>query len=334
MTHPEPRENPDLLGHGAAEQIWQEARASGRLHHAWLITGTEGIGKATVAYRLARSLLAGRGPGESLHLDPADPIFRRVAAGTHAGLMTVERGVDEKTKRMRREIVVDEVREVTQFLRRTAGEGGWRVVVIDGAEDMNSNAANALLKLLEEPPTGALLLLVCHAPGLLPATIRSRCRRLRLSPLSLSDTETLLARYLGELPVEERRQMAAIAEGSIGRALALAEGDGPAMAEQVARVLAAIPAGLKAQGVADAVARDEAAFSLFMDLLRQAIGKLVRQGARGAPDSHQARLLALRSIEGWGRVWQALTQIQDETERFALDRRQAVLAGLSLMAGT
>jgi DNA polymerase-3 subunit delta' len=334
MAQLEPRENPDLLGHEAAERIWAQARASGRLHHAWLITGTQGIGKATLAYRLARSLLAGRGPGESLSLDPADPVFRRIAAGTHAGLMTVERSLDEKTKRMRREIVVDEVREVTQFLRRTAGEGGWRVVVVDGAEEMNPNAANALLKLLEEPPTGALLLLVCHAPGLLPATIRSRCRRLRLAPLSRGDVETLLARYLPELSPAERAQMAALGEGSIGRALALAAGDGPAMAGQVARVLATIPKGLQALEVADAVARDEAGFSLFMDLLRQAIGSAVRQGARGAPDSHQARLLQLRSIEAWGGVWQALTEIQDETERFALDRRQAVLAGLSLMAGT
>jgi DNA polymerase-3 subunit delta' len=334
MTHPEPRENPDLLGHEAAERIWDRARASGRLHHAWLITGTQGIGKATLAYRLARGLLADRAPGESLALDPADPVFRRIAAGTHAGLMTVERSPDEKTKRMRRDIVVDEVREVTQFLRRTAGEGGWRVVVVDGAEDMNPNAANALLKLLEEPPTGALLLLVCHAPGLLPATIRSRCRRLRLSPLSRAEVETLLTRYLPELPPDERAQMAALAEGSIGRALTLAAGEGPAMAAQVARVLATIPKGLAALEVADAVARDEAGFSLFMDLLRQAIGSAVRQGARGAPDSHQAGLLQLRSIEAWGGVWQALTQIQDETERFALDRRQAVLAGLSLMAGT
>jgi DNA polymerase-3 subunit delta' len=261
-------------------------------------------------------------------------VFRRIAAGTHAGLMTVERSADEKTKRMRRDIVVDEVRAVTQFLRRTAGEGGWRVVVVDGAEDMNPNASNALLKLLEEPPTGALLLLVCHAPGLLPATIRSRCRRLRLSPLSRADVEALLARYLPEVAPDERAQMAALAEGSIGRALTLAAGDGPAMAAQVARVLAAGPRGLAALEVADAVARDEAGFSLFMDLLRQAIGSVVRQGARGAPDSHQARLLQLRSIEAWGGVWQALTQIQDETERFALDRRQAVLAGLSLMAGT
>jgi DNA polymerase-3 subunit delta' len=334
MSHPEPRENPDLLGHDTAERIWAEAQTSGRLHHAWLITGTRGIGKATLAYRLARGLLAGRRPGENLTVNPADPVFRRIAAGTHAGLMTVERGADEKTKRMRREIVVDEVRAVTQFLRRTAGEGGWRVVVVDGAEEMNANAANALLKLLEEPPAGALLLLVCHAPGLLPATIRSRCRRLRLAPLSRADVETLLARYLPDLPPDERAAMAALAEGSIGRALTLGEGEGPAMAAQAARVLHAMPQGLAALEVADAVARDEAGFSLFMELLRQGVGRLVRQGARGTPDSHQARLLELRSLESWGGVWQALTELQDETERFALDRRQAVLAGLSLMAGT
>ena len=311
-----------------------QARASGRLHHAWLITGTEGIGKATLAYRLARALLAGRGPGDDLQMDPADPVFRRVAAGTHAGLMTVERGTDEKTRKLRREIVVDEVRAVSQFLRRTAGEGEHRVVIVDGAEHMNTNAGNALLKLLEEPPTGALLLLVCHAPGLLPTTIRSRCRRLRLLPLAEQDVGTLLARYVRDLAAPELAHMAALGEGSIGRALTLAEGDGPTMAVQVARVLESLPQGLAAQAVADQVGRDEAAFSLFMDLLRQSLAGVVRKGARGTPDSHQAVLLTRRSIEDWGRVWQALTQIQDETERFALDRRQAVLAGLSLMAGT
>jgi DNA polymerase III subunit delta' len=330
MSNPEPRANPDLLGHETAERIWSAARAGGRLHHAWLITGTKGIGKATLAYRLARGLLA----GGSTPLDPADPVFRRIATGTHAGLMTIEREADEKTKRLRREIVVDQIRAITQFLRRTAGEGGWRVVIVDGAEDMNPNAANALLKLLEEPPAGALLLLVCHAPGLLPATIRSRCRRLRLSPLPADTVEVLLARYLPALPAAERAPMARLAEGSIGRALSLGEGDGPAMAAQVAGVVAAIPRGAAALTLADAVARDEAGFSLFMDLLRQAIAGAVREGARGTPDSHQARLLSLRSLESWGGVWQALTEIQDETERFALDRRQAVLAGLSLMAGT
>jgi DNA polymerase-3 subunit delta' len=128
--------------------------------------------------------------------------------------------------------------------------------------------------------------------------------------------------------------MAALGEGSIGRALALAEGDGPMMAAQVARVVSALPQGLAALEVADAVSRDEAGFSLFMDLLRQSVGQAVRQGARGTPETSHAHLLSVRSLESWGAVWQALTDIQNETERFALDRRQAVLAGLSLMAGT
>ncbi len=304
------------------------------MHHAWLITGTIGIGKATLAYRLARALLAGRPPEASLAMDPADPVFRRVAASTHAGLMTLERGADEKTQRLRRDIVVDEVRAVTQFLRRTAGEGGARIVIVDGAEDMNTNAANALLKLLEEPPPGALLFLVCHAPGLLPVTIRSRCRRLRLSPLSDAAVETLLGRYLPELGLPERAEAARLGAGSIGRAIALAAGNGPAMAAIVGRIMAQAPQGAAALTLADSVARDEESFSLFMDLLRQAVSDRVRQGARALPASHQAGIAARRSIEGWGRVWQALTQLQDETERFALDRRQAVLAGLSLMAGT
>jgi DNA polymerase III subunit delta' len=326
MSAPAPRANPDLIGQETAERALVEARAAGRLHHAWLLTGTEGIGKATLAYRFARFLLARGTAGASLKVDPADPVFRRVAAGTHADLMTVERGMDDKRKRMRQEIVVDEVREVSRFLRLTPGEGGWRIVIVDGAEDMNPNAANALLKLLEEPPQGAMMLLTCHAPGRLPATIRSRCRRLRLSPLADSETEILLSRYLPDMPSPDRSRLARLAEGSPGRALALAEGDGPAMAERVAQILAAPPAAAAALAVADEIGRDEEAFTLFMDMLRQVVSAEVRQGARSGAGA------APRSLERWGGVWQGLTRLQEETERFSLDRRQAVLAGLSLMA--
>jgi DNA polymerase III subunit delta' len=329
MNAPAPRANPDLIGQEAAERALVEARAAGRLHHAWLLTGTEGIGKATLAYRFARFLLARGSAAGSLAVDPADPVFRRVAAGTHADLMTVERGMDEKRKRMRQEIVVDEVREVSRFLRLTPGEGGWRIVIVDGAEDMNPNAANALLKLLEEPPQGAMMLLTCHAPGRLPATIRSRCRRLRLSPLTEGETEFLLVRYLPEMAEQDRSRLARLAEGSPGRALALAEGDGPAMAERVARILTAPPSAAAALTVADEIGRDEESFTLFMDMLRQAVSAEVRQGAR---DGGAGAGPAPRSLGRWGEVWQGLTRLQEETERFSLDRRQAVLAGLSLMA--
>src|SRR5271169_1750093 len=196
---PGPRANPLLLGHEAAEATLLEAMRSGRMHHAWLITGPDGVGKATLAFRFARRLLAGMPDGDTLALDPAHPVFRRVAAGSHADLLTVERAYDDKRKRMRTQIAVDDVRRISSFMSLTPAEGGWRVVVVDGAEELNQASANALLKILEEPPRRAILLLVCGAPGRLLPTIRSRCRRLRLDPLGPGAMERLLAAYLPNL---------------------------------------------------------------------------------------------------------------------------------------
>jgi DNA polymerase-3 subunit delta' len=184
MPAPDPRANPILLGHTEAEATILDAMRAGRMHHAWLITGPEGVGKATLAYRFARRLLAGRAAEDSLALDPANTVFRRVAAGSHADLKTIERVVNDKTKRMQAQIPVEKVREINGFMSLTPAEGGWRVVVVDGAEELNQASANALLKILEEPPPRAILLLVCAAPGRLLPTIRSRCRRLRLTPLA------------------------------------------------------------------------------------------------------------------------------------------------------
>src|SRR5205814_6509761 len=157
---------------------------AGRLPHAILLSGPRGIGKATFAFRLARFLLAGPEdlPAEmfgetekgGLAIDSESGVFRRVASGGHADLLTVERAYDPRRRRMRGEIVVGDTREISAFLRLTPAEGGWRVVIVDGADEMNRNAANALLKILEEPPQRALLLLVAHSPGRLLPTIRSR----------------------------------------------------------------------------------------------------------------------------------------------------------------
>ena len=156
-----------------------DALRAGRMHHAWLITGPEGVGKATLAYRFARRLLAGQPAEESLRLDQAHPVFRRVAAASHADLLTVERVYDDRRKRMKTQFAVDDIRRINGFMSLTPAEGGWRVAIIDGAEELNQASANALLKVLEEPPPGAILLLVCSAVGRLLPTIRSRCRRLR-----------------------------------------------------------------------------------------------------------------------------------------------------------
>jgi DNA polymerase-3 subunit delta' len=334
MPAPEPRANPTLLGHEAAEATLLEALRAGRLHHAWLITGSEGVGKATLAFRFARRLLAGVRTADSLALDPAHPVFRRVKTGSHADLLTVERGFDEKRKRQRTMIAVDDIRRITTFMGLTPAEGGWRVAIVDGAEDMNTASANALLKILEEPPPRAMLLLICAAPGRLLPTIRSRCRRLRLSALPDAAMDTLLSRYLPELSEDERGRLITLAEGSPGHALTLAEEEGLALATLVDHTLAALPnlPPIAGHDIADKLGRDEGAFSTFMDLLRAAIASAVREAARGRADPEQTRLAALRPLDAWGDVWQALTQLQHETEWFALDRRQAILSALALLA--
>ena len=228
-----PQANPELLGHAAAEATLLRAFRSGRLPHAWLITGPRGVGKATLAFRFARFLLARGGPGggapdlfggppESLALDPGDSVFQRVAAGGHPDLRHLKRGINPKTGRPRKEILVDDVRLANDFLHKTSAEGGWRVVVVDPADDLNSSAANALLKSLEEPPAAALLLLVGHAPGRLLPTIRSRCCHLALGPLPEETVLDLLARHAPDLEDTDRAALARLAEGSIGRALDLA----------------------------------------------------------------------------------------------------------------
>jgi DNA polymerase-3 subunit delta' len=335
MSAPEPRANPILLGHDAAERTLVDAIHQGRMHHAWLITGPEGIGKASLAFRFARRLLAGHGDGHSLALDPSDPVFRRVVARGHADLKTVERAVDEKTKRLKRDIAIKDVREINSFMSLTPAEGGWRVAVVDGAEDLNQNSANALLKILEEPPARAILILVCSSPGRLLPTIRSRCRRLRLSPLDDEVMSRLLADYLPEREQDERDRLVTLAEGSIGRALALAEEDGVAVAALVDNLLAALPnvPPSKGHAVADALGRSETGFQLFTDQLMTGISALVRDTVRGRADPEQQRLAALLPLEAWGEVWQGLLRLRDETERFALDKRQALVSCVGMLTG-
>ena len=332
MSVASPRENPFLLGHVAAEAVFDDAIQAGRVHHAWLLTGPEGVGKATLAYRFARRLLAGPGAPAGHANDPASLVFRRVAAGTHADLLTIEREWDDKRRRLRSEIVVDSARGVADFLRLTPAEGGWRLVVVDGAEHLNRNAANALLKVLEEPPPRAVLLLTCASPGRLLPTIRSRCRRLRLGELGPADMDSVLARCLPDMGTADRAALAALS-GAPGRALALAEEQGVEVAALVGDVLRAAPnlPVLRAYEIADKLARNDAGFAAFMGLLRDAISAAVRNAARGRADAAQQRLAALRPLAEWGDLWHALTRLQDDTERFNLDKRHAIVSGLDLL---
>src|ERR1700693_566426 len=223
---PSPRANPDLIGHEATEAALRRLFERDRLPHALLLAGPRGIGKATLAFRLARFVLArsgdelgpallGEAAGEGLAVSSDSGVFRRVASGGHADLFTLERGYDRKG-RLRTVITVDDTREIADFLHLTSAEGGWRVVIIDGADAKKQSAANALLKILEEPPKRALLLLVAHSPGQLLPTIRSRCRRMNLSPLSPQLLRQLLWHYRPDLDEPQSEAVAALAGGRLG----------------------------------------------------------------------------------------------------------------------
>ncbi len=325
-----PRENPLLTGHDQAEATLLDALRGGRLHHAWLITGPEGVGRATLAYRFARRLLAGG--TDTLAMEPTHPVFRRVAAGTHADLLSIEREWDEKKKRLKKNIAAEAVREIPGFLHLTPAEGGWRVVILDGAEDMNAHSANALLKVLEEPPARAVLMLISAAPGRLLPTLRSRCRTLALSPLASHAMDHVLRACLPEMAAAQRAALSEAAQGAPGLALALAEQDGLPVTAMVAEIIAALPNFplLRGYDMADAL-REEAAFDLFFTLLRQRIAAAITASLRGTADHAQQRLASLRTPAAWGDIWARIGEIHAETERANLDRRQAVVTALSLL---
>jgi DNA polymerase-3 subunit delta' len=327
-----PRENPRLIGHTRAQTDILHALRSTRLHHAWLITGAEGVGKATLAYRFARALLAGR--TDTLEMPPTAPVFRRIAATTHADLLTVEREWDEKKKRLKKSIAAETARGIPPFLHLTPAEGGWRVVIVDGAEDLNPQSANALLKMLEEPPPRAVLILVCSAAGRLLPTIRSRCRHLSLAPLAPPEMDEVLHSTLPEMPPADRAALAAIAEGSPGRALALAGEGGLKLASMVAEVLHAGTSITltRAYEISDQL-RDQAPFETFMGLLHRGIATAVSAYARGTADEAQHRLVQSRGPQQWAETAAQLAQLAFETEKANMDRRQALVAGLALVRG-
>ncbi len=362
LEPPLPRENAELEGHGAAEAVLLRAAASGRLPHAWLITGPRGIGKATLAFRFARYLLkdgAGEAdlfgnPPDSLRVDPEDPVFRMVAAGGHGDLRLVERQADERNpNRLRREIVVGDLRAVVDFLHMTAAAGGWRIVIVDSADEMNGAAANALLKVLEEPPPRALLILVSHTPGRLLPTIRSRCCHLALAPLAEDTLGRLLERYRPGLEPGEARTLVGLADGSIGRALGLAAGGGL----ELYRILISLLAGLpdtpvdQIHAFGDRLAKDSdgASFRTGTELLLWWLARMIHMGSQGGSQGGSrggspgdtrndlpedampgerdimARLLARRSVDQWLDLWEKLSSLFARTEGANLDRRQVVV---------
>jgi DNA polymerase-3 subunit delta' len=328
---PHPRTTAVLFGHHDAEQTLLDEYRGGRIAHAWLLGGPPGIGKATLAYRMARFVLAHPDPAApavqsatSLAVDPAVPVARRVAGQAHPDLLVLERTVGDNDK-LRTVITVDQVRRTVGFFGSTAGEGGWRICIVDAADELKyPEGPNALLKMLEEPPPRSLFLVVSHAPGRLLPTIRSRCRRLTLRPLAEDDVVTAATAALGDDADQAAlRQAAHAADGSVARAIALAGGPQLALRDKVADLLDRLPAtdprALHALG--DSIERgDDDLFEVFIETARNWLS------ARLDRTAEPARLA--RVAEAWDKLNRAAT----DTETYNLERKPLVFNVFSLLA--
>ncbi|WP_421998700.1 DNA polymerase III subunit delta' [Reyranella sp.] len=334
-----------LLGHEAAEQTLLAAHRSARLHHAWLIAGPRGIGKATLAWRFARFLLCGQqqdalfgGPSDSLDVAADAPGRSLIEARSHPDLFHLRRTLND-TGRLRAEIAVDDVRQLGGFMHMTPAMGQWRVAIVDSADEMNRNSANAVLKILEEPPPNAVLLIVTHTPGRLLPTIRSRCRRLSLQPLSDAVVGDLLDRHAPGTSADERTALARLAEGSIGRALELSGAGSLELYGEMVAVLATLPDldMPRLHGFAERFARRgeeaNAAWRSLNFLFDGWLKSLARQAAVGgegvavvpAERGLQARLLAAASLDRWIEAWEKVAHLLSRADAVNLDRKQTVL---------
>ncbi len=286
---PHPRESLNLVGQEAVEREFIEACSKGRLHHAWLISGPRGVGKATLAWRIARFLLTafptGGGffgkstPPTSLDSDGNGPVARRLLALSEPRLFLLRRPWDEKTERLRREITIDEVRRLRSFFGLSVADGGRRVVIVDTADEMNMNAANALLKLLEEPPADTVMLLVCHQPSRLLPTIRSRCRNLRCRSLEPDEVGAVLAQVGVENDLNDPG-LAVLSGGSPGAALRLITLDGLGLYGEFIGIFSTGTDRSRALALADSMTGTANAerFELVLELLGVFLARLAKAG--------------------------------------------------------
>lgn len=322
-----PRLRTELAGHKKAEALLLRLFGSGRMHHAWLFTGPRGIGKATLAYRFARFLLAYPDPAAardrtSLFIPPEAPVAHRVASRGHSDLFMIERPFDPKTERIKSEIAVADVRRAGDFFSHTAGEGGYRICIVDAADDLNTESANALLKILEEPPVRSLFILVNHQAGRILPTIRSRCLRLDLEPLSEEDTLVVLT-SIDSHKREDLARAASLSAGSPGRALDLLDSNG-------ARLFASFRDAYAKSGRLDHAVRFSIAdgfsgrdtaddFAIFGELLLAWAARHARASAGEARGAEFAR------------IYEEIGHSLRQANALNLDRRQAVMDALTVI---
>ena len=330
---PHPREMLDLVGHGAAERDLLDAYRSGRMHHAWILGGEEGIGKATLAYRFARFILAHPDPKSdavrragTLQVAADERAARLVAAQAHPDLAVLRRGLTRDGKSLSSVISVDDMRGINGLFRSTAGAGGWRIAIVDSADDFNASSANALLKMLEEPPERSIFLIVSHAPGRLMATIRSRCRTVMLRTLSNAEVvrivEGVSAPDVSRCDIEKA---AALSRGSVARAIGMLDQETLALRTRLTELFDRLPAvdDKSALALAEVTAkRDGFAFDQFVEAAEDYLSKSI------AARAHMPAAALLFFAD----VYERLTAGRREVDAYNLDRRPLVLATITSMA--
>ncbi len=339
---PHPRQTDKLFGHEQAERDFAARLAENKLHHAWLLTGPPGIGKATLAYKFAKCLLASADERQvaagSLDIPDSSQANRQVVALSHPGLLVLRRPYERKAKRFLTTIPIDEVRRLRSFLSHRASDAAWRVVIVDTADDLNVNAANALLKSLEEPPERMIFLLLSSEPGRLLKTIRSRCRKLDLSALSADDLKkaTLQAFSAGgedEPSENDLEKLLPLAQGSVRRLISLHHAGGLELSKKITDILTKIPATPwgKVHDLADqlAPAAVEEKYTLYHELFFDFLAKIIRSAATGAADGPESaiadRLIKPHHLASWAALWETLAREEAETRALNLDRKAFIL---------
>ncbi|MEL6960493.1 MAG: DNA polymerase III subunit delta' [Pseudomonadota bacterium] len=329
---PHPSETPVLFGQSRAEADFLEAFTTGRLHSGWLITGPQGVGKATLAWRIARFLLTqpivaaddmfgAPPPPTSLDVDPDHPDARLMQSGAHPRLFVLRRSWNEKTDKLNTVISVEDVRKLKAFFGMSAADGGRRVVIVDPADEMNVNAANAILKLLEEPPADAVILMIAHQPSRLLPTIRSRCRELRCGLLSAHDMAAALD--AAKVRTDATDALTALSAGSVGEAIRLTNLDGLQVYSELVQLFSGLPNIDRQRAIKLAEscvgAKNATRFGLVLDLIDKFLARAARTGLQGPPEVQAAQgeallLAKLAPHDAAARNWATLAQeVSDRT---------------------
>ncbi len=329
-----PRQTLQLFGQARAEAELLHAYRANRLHHAWLIGGQEGIGKATLAWRFARFLLANPDPASAAVRDARDlsvaaghPATAQIAAGAPGDVAVLRRSWNEKSSRFYTEIRVDEVRRASALFQQAARAGGYRICILDSAEDLNRAGANALLKLIEEPPSRSLFLVVAHRPAQVLATLRSRCRMLALDPLSPDATLEALNHLGSPWSTAERSALEDAARrsgGSVKGALRLLGGDRLALDRETARLLQGLPEvdWSALHRLADRIGGDEDDFEILVEALLDGLHSRLAAVGTGNP----------RRLAPLAEVWEKVRRSARDTLALNLDKKTFLFSTFSDLA--